>query len=161
MVYPLTGTPFGPAPEGRYLRTQVFSITLQALEEEMQIDLQDAARATVFDPEEFPATTVPELRPAFTEQQLTVAAFETLLCCTLVVPPEDQTARKLLETAYKGGHLKKEIYQQQLAALKRSEQSAAMGMSEDVGMDEYDDASVSADSLDVRSCPDGTKGRGG
>ena len=43
----------------------------QALSEEKPIDLQDAPRARVFDPEEFPATTVPELRAAFTEQQLT------------------------------------------------------------------------------------------
>jgi hypothetical protein len=132
----------------------------QALLEEKPIDLQDAPRATVFDPEEFPATTVPELRAAFTEQQLTIAAFETLMCCTLVVPPEDKTARKVLDDAYNGGrgHLKKDVYLQKLAELQRGEHSAAMaamGMSTD-DMDDYDNASVSADSLASSSFSDET-----
>ena len=52
-------------------------------------------------------------------------------------------------------NLKKEIYHQQLAALKRSEQ-AAMDMSVDGEVDDYDNASVSADSVDSSSFSDET-----
>lgn len=134
----------------------------QATSEEKPIDLQDAPRATPFDPEEFPATTVPELRSAFTEEQLRIAAFETLLCCTLIIPPEDKTARKALDDAYNGGRgfLKRDVYLQKLSELQHGEQTQAMLMSVDLDEAEADDhASVSAEST-YSDGTDGTDGSG-
>ena len=117
----------------------------QALAEERVIDLSTVPRATTFDPDEFPATTVPELRAAFTDEQLRIAAFETLLCCTIVEPPEDNREKKLLDDAYKNGLLQKERYMQKLSELQRApDGSGELGAA---GAVDYDDtSSVSADS---------------
>ena len=93
---------------------------------------------------------------------------ETLLCCTLIIPPEDKTARKVLEEAYNGGrgHLKKDVYLQKLAELQRGEHTQAMLMSVDLPVDEHevgaryhdhdDEASVSTDFSDGTDGTDGS-----
>jgi len=52
-----------------------------------QVDLTGAAREYVVDSEVFPAAELPELRHCFSERELVCAAYEALLCCTLVDDP--------------------------------------------------------------------------